>query len=80
MKEENKDCAVGAGSADWARIDKLKAEIKELDHQRKLRESEINGILIARMTRARYRQPNIPVTDAEPKTPADTRAQGPRSV
>ena len=25
-------------------------------------------------------QPNTPVTDAEPSTPANTRAQGPRSV
>ena len=30
--------------------------------------------------RARPSSPNIPVTDAEPQPPANTRAQGPRSV
>ena len=37
----------------------------------------INGVLTAGICDVK---PNTPVTDAEPSTPASTRAQGPRSV
>ena len=39
-----------------------------------------NAAIERRLAEAYARQANNPVTDAEPSTPASTRAQGPRSV